>query len=516
MIGIVLLIVGVYLATRLVNAGGSIIAQVQKVSAIISLIEQAYVEEADLNRLSEGAIEGMLERLDPHSVYIPAKEQKDIAERDAGEFSGIGVSFIIQNELITVVTPIAGSPSDRLGIRAGDKIIEIDDVSAFGIKEDEVFKKLRGPKGTTVKLKIARDGVGEPLEFTVVREAIPISSVLTSFMLDDSTGYLLLGQFTATTSDELETTLKRLERLGLKRLLFDLRNNGGGRLNEAVQVVDMFIPAGYTIVSRHGRNDDDDSTYTSKDEGTHSFYDVVLLMNGGSASASEIVAGAMQDLDRGLVVGQRSFGKGLVQNSYPLKDGSMIRLSTAHWFAPSGRMVQIPYDKGRGEYYAVRYRNQGLEALEKDRVPFKTLSGRIVFGTSGIIPDSTVEDLKITNGTAQAIGGQIMISYARDLARAKGLTEKDNFRQFLDSFRVSDEELDKIPALAEAQKITYPIEALGKDREYVRTLIKSEIAQYVWNDRDAYYSVMMQTDPVVSVARTLFPEARKITSRWRK
>jgi len=511
-----LLVVGIYLATRLVNAGGSIIAQVQKVTAIMSLIEQAYVEEPDLDRLSEGAISGMLERLDPHSVYIPAKEQKDLAERDAGEFSGIGVSFILQNELITVVTPIAGSPSDRLGIRAGDRIIEIDGVSAFGIKEDEVFKKLRGPKGTTVNLKIAREGVNEPLEFAVVREAIPIHSILTSFMLDDSTGYLLLNQFTATTSDELETTLRRLERLGMKRLLFDLRNNGGGRLNEAVQVVDMFVPGGYTIVSRHGRNDDDDSTYTSKDEGTHPFYNVIVLMNGGSASASEIVAGAMQDLDRGLIVGQRSFGKGLVQNSYPLKDGSMIRLSTAHWYAPSGRMVQIPYDKGRGEYYAVRYRNQGVEAVEKDRVPFKTLSGRTVFGTSGIIPDSTVEDLKITNGTAQVIGAQIVFAFARDLARESKLTEKNDFREFLLGFSVTDADLDKLPALALAKKITYPVEALARDREYLRMLIKAEIAQYIWNDRDAYYSVLMQTDPVVSIARTLFPEAGKIASRWQK
>jgi len=504
----------VWLGARFVTAGGKVLARAQKIGAIMNLIQQTYVEEPDLDRLTEGAVDGMLKRLDPHSIYIPAKEQKTLAERDEGEFQGIGISFMLQNELITVVTPIAGTPSDRLGIRAGDKIIEIDGVSAFGIKEDEVFQKLRGPKGTSVKLRIARDGVSEPLDFTVIRDDIPIHSILASFMLDDSTGYLLLGQFSATTSDELETTLRRLERLGMKRLIFDLRNNGGGRMNEAVLAADMFIPGGFTLVSRKSRRSEDDSTYCSHDEGTHPYCDLIILLNGGSASASEIVASAMQDLDRGMVVGQRSFGKGLVQSSYPLRDGGALRISTAHWFAPSGRMVQVPYDRGRGEYYAVRYRNQGLDAPEKDRLPFYTLSGRTVYGSSGVYPDSLIDDIKITNATAQAIGAQVMINYSNKLAKKSGLTGHSDFKQFLHEWKPSDDDLNRLTELAKQKDVSLPDDSLKKDRAYIEALLKANVAQLVWNDRDAYYQVMVISDPLVAAARTLFPKARKIASRW--
>lgn len=513
--GLLLLGIGVWLAMRFLLSGGSIVSQARKISLIMSLIQRVYVEEPNLNRLTEGAIEGMLERLDPHSVYIPATEQREIAERDNGEFQGIGISFIIQNELITVVSPIPGSPSDRLGIRAGDRIVEIDSVNAFGIKEDEVFKKLRGPKGSKVRLRIAREGVPEPLDFTVVRDDIPLFSILASFMLDDSTGYLLLNQFSATTTSELETALRRLERLGMRRLVFDLRNNGGGRLDEAVQVADMFIPAGYTLCSRRGRNGGDDSTYKSRDEGTHRYLDLIVLMNGGSASASEIVAGAFQDLDRALVVGQQSFGKGLVQSTYPFTDGSAIRLSTAHWFAPSGRIVQMPYDKGRGEYYAVRYRDQGKDAIESERTPFKTLGGRTVYGTSGVTPDSAVTEWRVGTLTAQAVGAQAIIAFARELAHQSKLSEKDDFRAFLAGYRLTSADLAGLVPAAAAKNIPLTGEQIARDSLYIATLLKAEMAQLIWNDRDAYYQVIMAADPLVVAARALFPEAARIAARWR-
>jgi carboxyl-terminal processing protease len=506
----------VWLVTRLWAAGAPIFAQIQKISTVMALIQNSYVEEADLDRLTEGAIDGMLKRLDPHSIYIPVIEQREVSERDLGEFQGIGVSFVIESELITVVSPIVGSPSDRLGIRAGDQIIEIDGVSAVGINEDEVFKKLRGKKGTSVRLKILRDSVPQPLDFTVIRDDIPIHSVLTSFMLDDSTGYLLLSQFTATTSEELEKALRKLESAGMKRLIFDLRNNGGGRLNEAVATADMFLPGGYTIVSRAGRNAGDDSVYYSREEGTHPIWDLIVLINDGSASASEIIAAAVQDLDRGLVVGQRSFGKGLVQNSYPMKDGSVVRLSTAHWFAPSGRLVQIPYDKGRGEYYAVRYRDQGLEADSSQRVPYRTLGGRTVYGTMGIRPDSLVDDVKITGATANLIGDRTVFGYGSDLAREHKFKSQDDFLRFLTEFEVSNAELDKLMDLAKEKDKEYPREALDKDRHYLRTLLKAEIAQVVWNSRDAYYMVMTRGDKVVQTAVSLFSDARNTAERYHR
>lgn len=506
----------VWLGAKLFASSGSIIGQAQKVAAVMSLIQSAYVQDPNTNRLTEGAIEGMLKRLDPHSVYIPASEQKELSERDLGEFQGIGVSFVIQNELITVVSPIVGSPSDRLGIRSGDRIIEIDSVSAYGISEDEVFKRLRGKKGSTVHIKILREGLSEPLDFRIVRDDIPIYSVFTSFMVDDSTGYLLLNQFTATTSSELEQALRKLEAAGMKRLLFDLRNNGGGRLNEAVATADMFLPAGYTIVSRRGRNGDDDSTYRSTDPNTHPMWDLIVLVNGGSASASEIIAAAVQDLDRGLIVGQQTFGKGLVQNTYPLNDGSVIRLSTAHWYAPSGRLVQIPYDKGREDYYAVTCADQGSDVAEKDRVPFKTLGGRTVYGTVGIIPDSTVGDNLITLATAQIIGAQLVFTLSSKLAHESKYTSSDNFEDFRRNYSVSDADLQRLTLMAKEKGRDYSAEAISKDANYLKSLLKAEIAQLIWNDRDKYYKVLISEDMVVKTAISLFPLAQLTASHWRR
>ncbi len=512
----VIIAIAVWLGLRLFASSGSILSQAQKIAAVMSLIESAYVKPPDTGRLTEGAIEGMLKRLDPHSVYIPSSEQKEISERDLGEFQGIGVSFVIQNELITVVSPIVGSPSDRLGIRSGDRIIEIDSVTAYGISEDEVFKRLRGKKGSTVHIKVLREGLGEPIDFTIVRDDIPIYSVFTSFMIDDSTGYLLLNQFTATTSSELQQALRKLENAGMKRLLFDLRNNGGGRLNEAVVTADMFLPAGYTIVSRKGRTKDDDEIYRSTDPGTHPMWELIVLVNGGSASASEIIAAAVQDLDRGLVVGQQTFGKGLVQNTYPLNDGSVIRLSTAHWYAPSGRLVQIPYDKGREDYYAITYQDQSSTAAEKDRVPFKTLSGRTVYGTVGVMPDSTVEDNRITLATAQIIGSQLVFALSSKLARESKYKSNDDFEDFRQNYSITDADLQRLIPMAKEKGREYSADTIGKDAAYLKSLLKAEIAQLIWNDRDKYYKVLISEDSVVKTAIKLFPLAQMTASHWRR
>ncbi len=504
------LALGIWIITRIVTAGGTIISEAQKITAVMSLIQQNYVEQPDLEKLSEGAIEGMLKRLDPHSVYIPPSEQKEIAEKDIGSFEGIGISFMIQNELITVIAAIPGTPSDRLGIRSGDRIIEIDGISAYGITTDEVYKKLRGPKGTTVKIKVLREGVAEPIEFTIVRDSIPINSVWTSFMLDDSTGYIQLNQFMATTSQELDAALKRLELQGMKCLILDLRNNQGGRLNEAVQVADMFIPGGHIIVSRKGRNNGEDSVYYSTNETTHPNIDLIILVNGGSASASEIVAGAIQDLDRGLILGQPTFGKGLVQFPYSLRNGAVIRLSTAHWFTPSGRLVQRPYDKGRGEYYAVRMR--GTEQDTTKRTPYKTLGGRTVYDVSGITPDTIVDDYKITGAGAQIIGAQIMFGFAQTLVNEHKFSAKDDFFTFLNKFEISQNELKRLIELSKTKNISYPIELLEKDQPYLSALLKAEMAQIIWNNRDFYYRTLAQYDPMIITARNSFNRAREIYS----
>ncbi|MFH0766293.1 MAG: S41 family peptidase [Calditrichota bacterium] len=507
-------LIGLWAVTQLVNAGGTLLSEIQKLTAVMKLIETAYVEKPDLEILTEGAIEGMLKRLDPHSVYIPAKEQEEIAEKDRGEFEGIGISFVIQNEWITVISPITGTPAERLGLRAGDRIIEIDSVSAFGITNEEVFKKLRGKRGTTVNIKVAREGVPELLEFTIVRDKIPIHSVWTSFMLDDSTGYILLNQFTATTSTELTEALSQLEKKGLRRLIFDLRNNQGGRLSEAVSVADMFIPGRHPIVSRRGRNSDEDTTYYSTSPATHPLFNLIVLINGGSASASEIVAGAVQDLDRGLIVGKNSFGKGLVQYPYTMRDGGVIRLSVAHYYTPSGRLIQRSYEQGRGEYYASRSKVKA--ASDTTREVFHTLSGRKVYSGSGIIPDEEIDEGTYTFATARLVSSRLLFEFAEKLVQKYAFKPDIDFRSFQQDWTPSEEDLEDLIALAQKKDISYSREALDKDKKFILTQIKAEIAQFLWNDRDHYYMIRIGDDEVVSKALTLFDQSREVAASWWK
>ncbi len=510
---VLIVLASVWIGSQLSTAGGTILGEAQKIVGIISLIQQVYVESPDLDKLTEGAIEGILKRLDPHSIYIPPVEQEKIDEVDHGEFEGIGISFMIQNELITVIAPIPGTPSERLGIRSGDKIIEIDNISAYGITNDEVFKKLRGPAGSTVNIKVARTGVSQPLDFTIVRDKIPIRSVIAGFMLDDSTGYLLLNQFTATSGIELDTTLAKLEAAGMTRLIFDLRNNQGGRLSKAVEIADMLIPGGHVLVSRLGRNPEDNEVYYSTDQGTHTLFNLIVLINNGSASASEIIAGAVQDLDRGLVVGENSFGKGLVQHPYALKDGGVIRLSTAHWYTPSGRLVQRPYDKGRGEYYAIRYKDpDSTETGEREA--FETLGGRTVYASSGITPDEKIEDQRITRATIQLLNKRVPFKFAQNYVKQHQLSENDDFEAFNRDFVISDNDLNDLIEFAKADSIEYPQLALEEDGDYLKTQIKAEIAQAVWSIREYYYLIRTSGDPAVKRSQELFIEADKVSALW--
>lgn len=511
---LIILFIGMWAIGHFVTAGGNLVGQARKITAIMKLIESDYVDVPDLNILGEGAIEGMLKRLDPHSAYIPVKQQKEISERDVGEFEGIGISFVIQNELITVISPIIGTPAERLGIRSGDKIIEIEGVSALGITNEEVFKKLRGPKGTTVNVKIAREGASAPLDFAIVRAKIPIYSVWASFMLDDSTGYIGLSQFMATSTRELDAALDKLEAKGMTRLVFDLRGNSGGRLSQAVSITDRFIPGDQTIVSRRGRVASRDTYYTSSDSVTHMGFSMITLINSGSASASEIVAGAIQDLDRGLVVGTNSFGKGLVQYPYQMNDGAVIRLSTAHWYTPSGRLVQRPYDKGRAEYYAVAYRDPDDLEEGAEREVFKTKGGRDVFSSSGISPDIEVEPGTYTVGTARMISERILFSFAQNYVVDKGLNDRIDFADFQHNFEFSLDDLSRLIELSKEKEIDLTHEIIEKDFVFLNRQIKAEIATLVWNDREKYYIIRTSGDNIVQKALQVFDEAREVASVW--
>jgi carboxyl-terminal processing protease len=495
--------------------------QLVKLNQILRTVRDNYVDEPDASKMLEGAIRGMLEELDPHSVYIPAEDQKRISEQFKGEFEGIGITFSIQNKWLTVVSPVPGTPADKLGIRAGDRIIKINGVTAYGISNDQVFEKLRGPKGTTVDVTISRPGINEALEFTITRDTIPIYSVGAALMMPDhQTGYVRINQFTATTDHEMELALDSLQGLGMKRLLLDLRADPGGYLDQAWKVADMFLPKkDMMIVFTKGRTPRSNQEFRSTGRGAKYSMPLVVLINHGSASASEIVSGAIQDHDRGLIVGEISFGKGLVQTPYPLPDGSAVRITTARYYTPSGRLIQRPYDKGIAEYLL-----EGMEDTEDlaktdsaraDTTPreiFHTDAGRVVYGGGGITPDSTVRSLKGTATTARFLSQRLYFEFATDYA-AKHPELGKNFNSFLSDFKVTDPMLAELLAIGKEHKVEVVDSEWTKDLDFTRSNVKAELASVLFNDRNLYHLVRIQSDPQVTTAVALFDQAGRMDAR---
>jgi len=335
------------------NTYSTIKEKLQVLNQIIYYVNQLYFEDVDMDDLMDGAFSGMMKQLDPHSIYIPAKDMQDIDEQFRGNFQGIGIEFDILHGYITVISPVAESPAEKAGLLPGDQIIAIDGKDAYNITKDEVFKTLRGPKGTPVTVKINRIGVEKPFNVTLIRDNIPLYSVRAAVMLDDETGYIWLTRFSATTADEVKTALAKLRKQGMKRMLFDLRNNSGGYLEQAAEIANLFISEKDTLVYTKGKRPEVEQVFIADPTKGEEKIPLVVLVNRGSASASEIVAGAMQDLDRGLVVGETTFGKGLVQRQIPLQDGSAIRVTIARYYTPSGRLIQRPYKNGDDhDYYA--------------------------------------------------------------------------------------------------------------------------------------------------------------------
>ena len=333
-----------------VISGDNIYDQIKRLQEVLSTVVKNYVDPVDTQKISEAAIKGMLNELDPHSVYITSEEMKQVDEDFQGSFDGIGVQFDIMDDTIVVISPIAGGPSENVGIQSGDKIIKIDNENAVGINRDDVPKKLRGPKGTKVTVDIKRSNNPELLHFEIIRDKIPLYTVDASFIVDSTDiGVIVVNRFAATTHEELVDAAQKLSQQGMKKLILDLRGNPGGFLNQAVMMADEFLPGGDTIVYTKGRRPEFDELFTSTQGGLLENIPLIVLVNAGSASASEIVSGAIQDLDRGLIVGETSFGKGLVQRQYPLSDGAAFRLTIARYYTPSGRSIQRPY-KDKTEY----------------------------------------------------------------------------------------------------------------------------------------------------------------------
>ncbi|NUM79209.1 S41 family peptidase [bacterium] len=483
-----------------------------KLQKVLDLISQTYVEDVDQGKLVDDAIIGALKGLDPHSVYIPPKEMKTVREEFQGNFEGIGIQFEIVNGVLTVVTPVPGTPSERVGLLAGDKIIKINNVATKGITNEEVFSKLRGPKGTSVHLTIERPGMNDLLEFDVVRDKIPLYSVDAKFMLDNKTGYIRFNKFAETTADEIEQALQELEAKGMQQLILDLRNNGGGYLDQAFAITDKFLPGGKKIVYTLGRIPNSSKEYLSNSKPNYRKMPLIVLINRGSASASEIVSGAIQDLDRGIVVGERSFGKGLVQQQYELNDGSAVRVTTARYYTPSGRLIQRPYDgKSLEDYYA----EARLDTLHTDSTKvYYTGMGRKVFGGGGIVPDYHVDNDTISAYYVKLLSRGVFREFTNVYLERKGPQLRDQFKsnmtKFLSSFELSDSELQEMVKMGDGKGIPFDETSFQKDKTDMKNIIKAEVARYIWGNNEAAL-VRVQSDNVVSESMKFFPEAKKFS-----
>jgi len=503
--------------------GKTIYTQLGVFSQVLSYINENYVDEVEGEELIDGAITGMLEELDPHSNYLSADRFKRMQERNRGTYYGIGISFDIVNGDLTVISPIEGSPSYELGIRAGDVIAKIEGESAKGISRQDVFDTLRGPRGTTAHVSIRRAGHDELLEFDIVRDEIPIYSVPYHFMLNDEIGYIRMTRFSATTSDELAEAIEDLEKEGMEQIVLDLRGNTGGYLNEAIEVADMFLGGGRKIVYTRGRLPDSSEDYHSTGRGPHTEAPLIVMVDHGSASASEIVSGAIQDWDRGLIVGQTTFGKGLVQRQYRLKNGAALLLTVARYYTPSGRLIQRDYSDRdtylSGDNFEDMDRETmetGEESAEDDstRQRFQTAGKRTVYGGGGIAPDIRVDIPYPTSETLTSLNADRAIFDFATQYVANNKLEKTNlpFRDFLQDFEMGPEDMGAFRTFLDTKEIEYHPDSLTLHQESVERWVQAEIARNVWGE-NARYHVIIEADPELQEAITYLPEARLLSRR---
>jgi carboxyl-terminal processing protease len=490
--------------------------QVDKILRVIQLVKYYYVEDVEWDVAIEGAISGLLSRLDPHSVYIEPKKVERNKEDFSGQYEGIGIEFDVINGYITVITPIAGSPADLLGLQSGDKIVKIDGKSAIGIERNDVPKKLKGPKGTEVVVTIIREGVRGQFDLTIVRDVIPIYTVTTKFMADDSTGYIWVNRFAATTSSETEEALQALSNQGMRRLILDLRSNPGGYLHEAVKLVGKFIPGHRMVVETRGKNDRVDEKFYSdqwrKNGKTYKF-PLIILIDRGSASASEIVAGAIQDYDRGLILGTNSFGKGLVQKEFSLADGSAVRVTTARYYTPSGRLIQRKYKgKNPNEYYTEAVDTSwASEDSLVNRPQYWTKAGRLVYGGGGIRPDVILPYESFSKSAklvSKMFEKRSFFEFASRYATHHPQI-KTTLKRFQNEFKAPESILSEFKQFCLEQGVEIEDPIFDRDVEYISSRLKAEIARHFW-EKDGFYYVWLHHDNQFISALNSFNEANRI------
>ncbi len=477
-----------------------------KIDEVLRLIDRQYVDNPEYKKISEAAITAMLKELDPHSVYIPAESLRAANEELEGNFEGIGVEFNILNDTLMIVSPLAGGPSEQLGIKAGDRIIKIDDkvVAGVGFTSEDVFKTLRGEKGTKVKVAIKRDGEPKLLDYTITRNKIPIYSVDASYMATPETGYIKISRFAATTIQEYTDAFGKLRRQGLRNLILDLRGNPGGYLKASIQLSDEFLPKGKMVVYTEGRKQSRDE-YKSSSIGGFEEGKLVVLIDEGSASASEIVSGALQDWDRAIIIGRRSFGKGLVQEPFMLSDGSGLRLTVARYYTPSGRSIQKSYEKGVDEYEAdILHRFEHGEQYSQDSIKFAdslkfyTLTNkRLVYGGGGIMPDifvgaDTLENSDyLTKLLTKGVFTEFVTSYIDRNRRAFDNKFK-TFEAFDKGFVVDGAVFEQFVQFAEKKGVKRDANGIKISGSFMKAQIKGLIARQFFRNEGYYHVINAQ------------------------
>lgn len=472
-----------------------------KLSQILGLIEDEYVDTVNTSRLTDEAIAALLEQLDPHSAYIPPVDLQSVNEDMEGNFDGIGIEFNIVNDTIVVVAAISGGPSEALGIRSGDRIVTIEgkNVAGIKIKNEEVIKTLRGKKGTKVKVEISRRNVKELIPYTITRDKIPIYSLDASYMVNDKIGYIKLNRFSETTFDEYYDAFKKLQTQGMEKMILDLRGNPGGYLNIAIALADEFLKKNEMIVYTQGRSRKRED-YKATSEGEFENQPLVVLIDEGSASASEIVAGSLQDNDRATIIGRRSFGKGLVQEQFEFKDGSAMRLTVARYYTASGRCIQRSYAEGTEKYYEEIY----AEILNKDPKhennmgdtihKFKTKGGRIVYGGGGIAPDVYVpyDTSGYTKYYSDVISKGVSYDFCFEYAdrnRNTLLKKFTDYKVFGADMNLGNQILNEFVDYAAKKGIARNESQIRKSRLWLINRLQSLIARNLWKNEGFYYII---------------------------
>ena len=525
----------VAIAPRFLDAATDLYTRLEVLSRMFEIIEMHYVDDVDADEMFKFAVDGLLEELDPHSRYYTAEEYRELTERYRGDYFGIGIQFDIFEDVLTVIDVLPGGPSQALGLRPGDQIVRIDHENAIGLDSEAVFEKLRGPKDTQVDVTVRRPALDEPLEFTITRDQVAVPAISVATMLKADTGYIWLNTFSQKSANQLEQHLQEFERRGMSNFILDLRGNRGGLMNQAIRITDKFLGAGKKILYTKGRTPNANGESLSTDRDTHPRYPLIVLVDHGSASASEIVAGALQDWDRALVAGQTSFGKGLVQNQFPFRDGSALFLTIARYYTPSGRLIQREYEGTDNEDYF----NPDWDAVDEEgfdessddadktaevqklaeRPVFHTSSGRKVYGGGGIAPDIQIDATAVSRLAVWLYSRRLCFQFAVDYATRHAAELPGTLEEYLAEFKITDALMAEFDAFlakpsvrARLDDADVPIDdakIVEAARDDLRMYLRVEVASNLWG-LEAGRIVLLQYDEQVQQALRLLPQATNL------